>query len=223
MRKRRKNKRELTWIEIVLGRHRRAVGKGWDKVGPAELDFLKARGLKPEHYLLDIGCGAMRGGIHFVRYLDPGRYCGIDANRSYLRAGRLELRRAGLLDKRPEILLDDRFNFGRFGRKFDYLFAWSVFTHLDHNEILRCLVEASRVMHAESRLFVTYYRAPKPLHLEDIRKPSGNTTGFDYDPFHLADEELAELGAKTGLAFEPLGPWLQGETQHAGCFTLART
>lgn len=34
---RRKNKRELTWIEIALGRHRRAVGKGWATVGAGEL------------------------------------------------------------------------------------------------------------------------------------------------------------------------------------------
>jgi SAM-dependent methyltransferase len=221
MSRKRKNKHQLTLLEIALGRHRRAVGGGWDTIGAAELQFLTRRGLRPEHYLLDIGCGTMRGGLHFVRYLEPGRYCGIDANPSYLRAGRWELRRAGLLAKRPELVLDDRFDFGRFGRKFDYLFAWSVFTHLYHNEILRCLVEASRVMHPASQLFSTYYPAPRPLHLEDIPKPSGSTTGFDYDPFHLANEELAEFGAKAGLAFEPLGPWLPDNPQHAACFRLA--
>ena len=29
--------------------------------------------------LIDIGCGALRGGVHFVRHLDPGHYFGMDS------------------------------------------------------------------------------------------------------------------------------------------------
>ena len=35
-------------------------------------------GLKPEHKLLDVGCGPLRGGIKFINYLEPGNYYGVD-------------------------------------------------------------------------------------------------------------------------------------------------
>ena len=53
----------------------------------------------PHHRLLDIGCGALRGGVHFVRYLEDGNYAGLDVNRSLIAAGHRELQSAGLHEK----------------------------------------------------------------------------------------------------------------------------
>ena len=40
---------------------------------------------------------ASRGGVHFVRFLEPGRYYGIDKDAELIRAGlEIELPRAGL-------------------------------------------------------------------------------------------------------------------------------
>jgi ubiquinone/menaquinone biosynthesis C-methylase UbiE len=33
-----------------------------------------------QHKLLDIGCGALRGGIHFINYVDAGNHYGLDLN-----------------------------------------------------------------------------------------------------------------------------------------------
>lgn len=55
-----------------------AVGGLWQQMGQLQFDFLVRQGLKPEHRLLDIGCGTLRGGRHFIRYLNPGNYTGMD-------------------------------------------------------------------------------------------------------------------------------------------------
>jgi hypothetical protein len=53
--------------------HRRVIGNvpHWEYMGKLQLDYLVERGLKPEHNLLDVGCGPLRAGIHFIEYLTP--------------------------------------------------------------------------------------------------------------------------------------------------------
>src|SRR5262245_17052197 len=83
--------RALTDEEIRAGAHRDFVGGLWDEIGRLQFDFLVAHGLKPEHKLVDVGCGALRGGVHFIRYLKPGHYFGLDLNASLIKAGEREL------------------------------------------------------------------------------------------------------------------------------------
>lgn len=72
---------------IRKGRHRTRVGGQWDELGELQLEFMIAQGLRPEHRLLDVGCGALRAGIRFVDYLQPAGYYGIDINQTLLDAG----------------------------------------------------------------------------------------------------------------------------------------
>jgi len=51
-----------------------AVGGMWEQIGQLQFDFLVNHGLEPNHKLLDIGCGTLRGGRHFITYLVPGNY-----------------------------------------------------------------------------------------------------------------------------------------------------
>jgi len=112
--------------------HRSAVGGMWEEIGRLQFDFMVAAGLKPEHYLLDIGCGSLRGGIHFVRYLGKRRYYGVDKEAALIKAGADELGEAGLDGKGATLILTGDFDlsFLRPGLRFDYMLAQSVFTHL---------------------------------------------------------------------------------------------
>src|SRR3954468_23923578 len=74
--------------DIAQGKHRRHVGGAWEEIGRLQFDYLVSQGLRPHHRLLDVGCGAMRGGVHFAAYLDPGHYFGIDVNDRLLEAAR---------------------------------------------------------------------------------------------------------------------------------------
>lgn len=51
-----------------------AIGGNWEEMGQMQLDFLVARGLAPHHRLLDLGCGTLRAGRHFIRLLEAGNF-----------------------------------------------------------------------------------------------------------------------------------------------------
>ena len=95
---------------------RNAVGGMWEEIGRLQLDFMIAQGLQPHHLLLDVGCGSLRAGVHFVRYLNDSHYYGIDAQQGLLDAGvRVELPRAGLAGRRIHLLCRDDLEFSEFG------------------------------------------------------------------------------------------------------------
>jgi cyclopropane fatty-acyl-phospholipid synthase-like methyltransferase len=213
--------RQLTPAEIAAGEHKKFVGGLWDEIGNLQIEFLKAEGLSPDHRLADIGCGALRGGVHFVRYLDQGNYYGLDINASLIEAGKVELAQLGLMSKRPNLLVDDRFELTRFGVSFDYAIAVSVFTHLYMNHIARCLAEVKKVLKPEGKLFATFFEAPSPVHLEPIEHYPGRVvTNFDADPFHYSFSEIERLSEATGLSVEYLGDWRHPRDQQMLCFSL---
>ena len=214
--------RELTPEEIARGGHRDAIGGLWDEMGALQFEFVKSRGLKPHHKLCDTGCGALRGGIHFVRYLDAGNYFGLDINASLLEGGRQELDRAGLAEKKANLMVDDGFKMSRFGTKFDYMLAVSVFTHLYANHIVRCLVEARAVLEPHGQFLATYFDAPTPAHLDPIKQQPGDVvTHYDRDPFHYSIQEMTFMGTMAGLKTELIGAWRHPRNQWMLAFSPA--
>jgi SAM-dependent methyltransferase len=200
--------RQLTQEQINAGKHRGMVGGMWEEIGRLQFEFLRASGLKPDHRLVDIGCGSLRGGIHAIKYLDPGNYYGLDINPSLIEAGRHELRLAGLTNKNPHLALSDRFELGLFRAKFHYLLAVSVFTHLFANHIIRCLAEVREVLAPEGRFFATFFLAPHSVHLAPIvHQPGGVKTQYDCDPFHYSLDEIRAMAKLANLSAEIIGDW----------------
>ena len=131
---------------VAAGKHRETVGGLWEELGSLQLEFMKDQGLKPEHRLLDVGCGALRGGVHFVRYLQAGNYFGLDINQSLLDAGyEAELAAEGLEGKLPRsnLLSNGEFDLRSLEVTFDFALAQSVFTHLTFNRIRQCLARVA--------------------------------------------------------------------------------
>ena len=133
---------EMSAAELMTKKHRAKVGGMWEKIGKLQFEFLKSQGLQPQDNLLDVGCGCLRGGLHYIEYLSTGHYSGIDINSSLLEAGRLEIKEAQLEHKQAQLILNDEFDLGLFDKKFEFMIAVSVFTHLPLNIIIRCLVQA---------------------------------------------------------------------------------
>ncbi len=105
----------------------------WDEIGTLQFEFIRAEGLNPHYRFLDVGCGSFRGGVHFVNFLDAGNYCGIDINGALIDAGvERKLMPVGLDKKVPRgnLLESANFEFGRFGQRFDFALARSLFTHV---------------------------------------------------------------------------------------------
>lgn len=187
--------------DIAQGKHRADVGGMWDELGTLQFNFLLEQGLEPSHKFLDIGCGCLRGGLHIIRFLDPGHYYGIDIDSTLLAAGMEELRVAGIADKEPHLLASDRFGVSAFAAQFDLALAFSVFTHLPMNGILRCMAEVSHSLRPKGRFFATYFEAPQSLALHEITQSGGNVvSSFDRDPYHYSREELTWMAQHSGLA-----------------------
>src|ERR1700692_1589753 len=72
--------------ESVLD-HRNPAGELSEEIGKLQFDFLISMGLRPHHHLVDVGCGRLRAGAHFIRFLDAGRYCGFEKEHDLLSAG----------------------------------------------------------------------------------------------------------------------------------------
>jgi len=204
--------------------HREAIGGLWKEIGDLQFRFLLDRGLKPHHKLLDVGCGSLRGGIHFVTYLEGGNYYGMDQQQWLLDAGRNEeLPAAGINGKNVHLECRGDFDFSVFGARFDFAIAQSVFTHLNWNQILRCLVNIQCVLESGGRFFATYFRATSPRQrIESIlHDPGGVTTNPDSNPFHYEFDTFEELAARSGLCVENLGDWDHPRNQKIMVFEKA--
>ena len=211
--------RELTLAEIDAGAHRDLVGGMWEEIGALQLAFLRARGLAAGHRLLDVGCGALRGGVHFVRFLEPGRYHGLDINASLIEAGRRELAEAGLAGRQATLLVDDGFAASRFGVRFDVALAVSLFSHLPANKIVRCFVEVAKVLAPGARFYASWWEAPHAAHLAPItHAPAGIVTYYDADSYHYAFAELEWMAGLAGLRAQNLGEWGHPRGQHMAAF-----
>jgi SAM-dependent methyltransferase len=184
-------------------------------IGRLQLDYLVSQGLRPEHYLLDVGCGPLRAGRFFIGYLEPGHYFGVDRNGERLRRGFEERLDADAQARQPTLVCMDDFGFERLGRKFDVALAQSVFTHLPLNDIMRCLVSVSLVLAPEGRFYATFFENPSgKRHLEPVRQARGDiVTHYDKDPYHYDLDTLACACRGTGLAMEYVGDWGHARNQ----------
>lgn len=62
--------KQLSDDQIEAAEHRKFVGSYWEQIGMLQFHFLINAGLKPYYRILDPDCGALRGCINFIRYLD---------------------------------------------------------------------------------------------------------------------------------------------------------
>ncbi|MEU1167133.1 class I SAM-dependent methyltransferase, partial [Streptomyces sp. NPDC005921] len=78
----------------------------WLALGRMQFDYLVEHGLRPDHRMLDIGCGNLRGGWRFIGHLDAGNYYGIDISPDILIAAAAGDRGRGA--RHPDRLPSDR-------------------------------------------------------------------------------------------------------------------
>lgn len=209
---------------VQQGKHRNVVGGLWDEVGQLQFSFVKNRKLTPEMRLLDVGCGCLRGGIHFIRFLENGHYYGIDLSQDLLNAGyECELGNLDLQHKLPRenLLCDADFDAREFGVLFDVAIAQSVFTHLPLNLIKLCLTRLAEVVRVDGVFYATVFLSPdshdwtKPL----MHSPGGVTTFPASDPFHYQVEDLACCVTGLPWRFELIGDWEHPRNQSMVKFT----
>lgn len=124
-----------------------SVGGAFDEVGRLELEVLKREGLKPTDTLVDLGCGAGRLAAHVIPFLKGGRYVGIDISESMLEeAENLVRERVPNPPCEVEWAKQTTPDYPLEEASVDIVCAFSVFTHMEHEDNYRYLKEALRIV-----------------------------------------------------------------------------
>jgi hypothetical protein len=182
--------------------------------GRAQLEILLARGLLPRHRVLDIGCGALRGGWWLINFLRPGRYFGIEPNVRMLDAGIEVMLGSELVEeKKPRFSNNSNFDFSVFGEIFDFLVARSVWTHASLAQI-GAMLDSFRATAGRKGEFVASILPPRTMFHREYqgsawvgRSHERDKPGLAYYRFNT----IRKLCRDRQLSAENLG-WQDGQT-----------
>lgn len=125
----------------------------WKMKQEFQIKFLKSQGLAPQHLLLDVGCGTLRGGIPIIQYLETGNYYGIDVRKEVIEEGKKELKEEGLENKHPNLIAFSDFSTLTIDKKLDVMFAFSVLIHLEDSIAEKCFTFVSKSLKPNGRFF----------------------------------------------------------------------
>ncbi|XP_021282539.1 uncharacterized protein LOC110415269 [Herrania umbratica] len=146
--------------ELLVEEHHSNYGEPWAG-GRDVFEFLaESSHLTSNSRVLEIGCGTLRVGLHFIRYLKPEHFHCLERDElSLMAAFRYELPSQGLLHKRPLIVRGEDMDFDKFGSDvvYDLIYASAVFLHMPDKLVwfgLERLVD--RLKPYDGRIFVSH-------------------------------------------------------------------
>ncbi|XP_009796160.1 uncharacterized protein LOC107801770 [Nicotiana tabacum] len=146
--------------ELLVEEHHSNYGEPWAG-GRDVFEFLaESAHLTPDSQVLEIGCGTLRVGLHFIRYLNPEHFHCLERDElSLMAAFRYELPAQGLLNKRPLIVRGEDMDFSKFGSgtMYDLIYASAVFLHMPDKLVWVGLERlAGKLKPLEGRIFVSH-------------------------------------------------------------------
>ncbi|KAL6954492.1 hypothetical protein U1Q18_030375 [Sarracenia purpurea var. burkii] len=179
--------------ELLVEEHHSNYGEPWAG-GRDVFEFLAdSVHLSPDARVLEIGCGTLRVGLHFIRYLYPGHFhCLERDDLSLMAAFRYELPSQGLLHKRPVIVKGEDMDFRKFGSgMYDLIYASAVFLHMPDNLVWLGLERlANKLKPYEGQIFVSHnIKFCSRLGGEECTKRL-NKLGLEYIGKHTHDSLL---------------------------------
>ncbi len=171
-----------------------AIGGGaeiWDSHGELQRDFLISQGLRPEHRLMEIGCGTGRLARKVVPYLNAAKYVGVDISRDALDVAERLSREEGWTNKHPLFAAGNVPN----GFQFDYVWSFSVMIHVPIEMCENLMRRAAGTMHKDSRFYWSY--VPEPVEFRSGVKQFRNTL-----------KQYRQAADNAGLTFEDIN-WIK--------------
>jgi hypothetical protein len=155
--------------ELESGRQRDALGTqraSASSIAAAAVDLLIGAGLKAEHTLVDYGCGSLRIGRHFIEFLGPGNYCGLDVTDRFYSEGLESLDAILRTEKTPRLATIEPSILGQFRRSPpDFIISFSVLPHVPPQEIDGYLKTITSLVGDRTQLFLTFVEAPSVIQL----------------------------------------------------------
>jgi hypothetical protein len=199
-------------LEKAAELQRRGIFLGGPKrkfipAGRGQFELLLTHGMVPESRLLDVGCGALRGGWWSINFLRPNRYFGIEPNAQMLDAGKEVMLGAELLEeKQPAFSNTPDFNFSLFGEKFDFVIARSIWTHASQDHI-RTMLEQFKLCSTPRSVFLASIKPPKTGESEYTGKEWRGRSHENEDAAmaHYTFATVQKLCAENDLTAEDVG------------------
>ncbi|MBI2717488.1 MAG: hypothetical protein HY245_02235 [Rhizobiales bacterium] len=113
-------------------------GSKFESEGVKLFDKIKALGIQPGHVVVDYGCGSLRIGQHFIRYLEAGHYWGLDVTDRFFTDGLALIPGTTVADRRPNlgVIGEDTLARARTANP-DYIFSMAVMKHVPKEEMGR--------------------------------------------------------------------------------------
>lgn len=131
--------------------------KNWEHRGKFQLDLMKLVGLLPNNTFVDIGCGPGRGDVHFINYLNKGKYFGFDYNKDFISIFQKTVVKKKLVKKHSTIECANNFLPSFFKiQNFDYALAFSVLNHANYAQKINFFRNIEFALIREGRVIVTH-------------------------------------------------------------------
>ena len=133
----------------------------WMATGVDDLNAARKFELKPTSTLHEFGCGQLRAGVHFIKYLNAKNYSANDASKGRLDTGlksATKILGADELERKaPELIInqDNSFNWVN-GKKFDFIWSGAVLPHMPTTDIQTFFDNLKKVMHEASQFLFTF-------------------------------------------------------------------
>jgi cyclopropane fatty-acyl-phospholipid synthase-like methyltransferase len=112
------------------------------------------KGLRPDSDLLDFGCGIGRLAKFAIPYLVSGSYTGVDVAPTMIERARASFGTTGA-GCRVEWAVQTEARFDFRPESFDMICAFSVFTHIEHEDTYRYLADARRIVRPDGLFVLT--------------------------------------------------------------------
>lgn len=182
--------KEIHQLELMVG----PLGY-WKELQTYQLNTLVRNGLKPEHKLLDLGCGPLQGGVAFIKYLDRNNYYGIDIKQESIDAGIKQIKKYKLENKQPVLFHSHNFGSEHLnGTKFDYIWASQILYYFDDQKLSDLMEWLSKVLEEDGKF------------LGDVIGPKHYEFKFkEHNWFLHSTDSLTTIAANYNLRVRNLG------------------
>ena len=181
-----------TDLRVERNGYKGAVGAvaDWERHGALQFEFLKAQGLQPQHYLLEIGCGTGRLARKVVPYLGQANYRGCDISGAALSAAEQLAAEEGWKCKLPQFSrsMSDAW------LSVDFVWAFSVFIHVPRAVMVYLMRSAAQLMKPDARFLFSY-----------VPEKTDERTGLKQ--FRHTERTYIECTEMAGLTFQRVLSW----------------
>jgi SAM-dependent methyltransferase len=192
-------------VDPDLAWHRAATGGRYDQEGAWVFDFLRRQGMRPDQFVLDVGCGSLAAASRLLPWLEQSHYWGYEPNADLFVAGvQIELPKTGVAPERGHFIVNDTSDLTEAVHQFDLAIASSFVRRFPLNIVARAVASVVRKLTPGGRFFLVWPDNPDARNFEPIERGDLPTTYSDRAPYHYSYDTLAAIVETLGARAERL-------------------